>query len=182
MEVPLALQDLDLRMLRTTKGKVGHKGITFHNLNLNGRPLRFLLLPMGQAAKIPWKPSAFQGNGQEQRVNVVFEISEKQREMMEEIEDIVRTQFSFKGTWNSALKSKDGGWLLKAKLNLSSAKKTVISGVEELPEVWPRFANASIRIHTVYHQKNAMGLILETEALDFMPEPAHESPFKSAVG
>ena len=175
----MTLLELDLGMLRTTKGKPGNKAITFHNLNLNGKPLRFLLLPLGQATRVPWKPSVYQGTGQEQRLNIQFEVSEKQREVVEEIEDIVRTQFSFKGTWNSALKQKDGVWLLKAKLNLSSAKKTVISGAEELPQDWPRFVNASIRIQTVYCQKGAMGLILETEALDFMP--AHESPFKSAA-
>ena len=40
--------------------------------------------------------------------------------------------------------------------------------------------NASIRIQTVYHQKGAMGLILEAEALDVLP--AYENPFKSAAG
>ena len=61
--------------------------MAFHNLSMGGKPLRFLLLPMGQATKVPWKPSVYQGPGQEQRVNVQFEITEKQREALEAIEE-----------------------------------------------------------------------------------------------
>jgi hypothetical protein len=175
MEVPLGLLELDLGKLRTSKGKPGNKGMTFHNLALNGKPLRFLLLPMGQATKAPWKPSVSRGTGKEQRVNIQFEVTEKQREALEAIEEIVRAEFNFKGSWNSALKQKDGVWLLKAKLNLSGAKQTVVSGAAELPKAWPQMVNACIRIQTIYHQKGAMGLILETEALEIAPP---ESPFK----
>ena len=151
MEAPLSLLELDVSKLRTTKGKAGTKAITFHNLSLGGKPLRFLLLPLGQATKVPFKPSVYQGTGQEQRVNVQFEVTEQQRQALEVIEEVVRAQFEFKGTWNSALKQKDGGWLLKAKLNLSGAKRTAISGAAELPKTWPQQANACIRTSTIYH-------------------------------
>ena len=178
MEAPPSLLELDLSKLRVIRGKPGQKGITFHNVSLDGKPLRFTLLPIGQATKIPFKPSVYQGTGLEQRVNLQLEISNKLAEVVGALEDAAREQLDCKG-WNSVLKTWENGSLLKAKLNLSGTKQTAISGVPELPSTWPLHGNVCIEISTIYAQKQAAGLILETEALEIHPQTPATSPFQT---
>ena len=179
MEAPPSLLDLDLSKLKVVRGKPGQKGITFHSVSLDGKPLRFTLLPIGQATKIPFKPSVYQGTGLEQRLNVQFEIPDKLADIVGALENAAREQMDCK-SWNSVLKTREKGTLLKAKLNLSGTKQTTISGVPELPNTWPQYGNACIKISTIYAQKQAAGLILETEALEIHPQtPAAANPFES---
>jgi hypothetical protein len=175
METP-SLQDLDISKLKVVQGRLGQKGISFHHVSLDGKPLRFTLVPLGQTVKIPYKPSVFQGTGAEQRVNVQFEVSDEIAGIMAALENLASEQVDCKG-WNSVMKKRETGTLIRAKLNISGPRQTAISGVPELPNTWPQHGNVCIRIGTVYSQNQLAGFILEAEALEIQ-HPTTTTPFQ----
>ena len=56
--------------------------------------------------------------------------------------------------------------MLKAKLNLSGPRATMISGATALPSEWPREENLYLKLGTVYEQTKASGLLLEIVAIE----------------
>jgi len=164
------LLDIDATNVKITIGKAT-KGMTFHRVSINGRPIQFTILPKGQFTSAPWKPSVFGGDGTEQRLNISFHISEEQRTLVEALEEAIRDQLGLSAAqWNSCVKPSDQGGLLKCKLNVSGAKKTALHGVETLPTSWPQHCNAYVTIYSMYAQSRATGLILETTAVEFAPK------------
>ena len=88
---PKCLVKLNFQDLKATKGR-GKAGMNFHNVSLNGHPLNFLLLPLGEYTTVPWRPSVDQGEGTDNRVNIQFNITEYQRTILENIEEAIREQ------------------------------------------------------------------------------------------
>ena len=94
------------------KGR-GKAGLSFHKVSLNDRPLNFLLLPIGEFARVPWRPSVYQGDGTENRVNIQFKVTEEQRIILENYEETIMDQLEVhQSNLNSSVKpDADGGAL-----------------------------------------------------------------------
>ena len=180
LTAPKCLLDLNYSEIKATHGR-GKSGMAFHRVSLEGRPIKFLLMPLGEFAHVPWKPSVYQGDGTENRVNIQFKVSDAQREALETIEESIRDQLGIHASaWNSSVKPDAEGGTLKCKLNLQGPKACQVSGASTtMPSNWPQRCNAFISLSTVYQQARAAGLLFEVNALDIGPpeaEPA-SNPF-----
>ena len=79
--------------------------MAFHRVSLEGRPIKFLRMPLGEFTHVPWKPSVYQGGGTENRVNIQFKVFDAQREALETIEESIRDQLGIHASaWNSSVK------------------------------------------------------------------------------
>jgi len=175
-EMESILVDIDPSAITAKRGK-GRGGMKFHGVT----GVSCLLLPMGEYTSAPFRPSVYQGDGTETRVNVQFQIDDAQREKVEAIEERIRDQLEIPASaWNSTCKPNDHGALLRAKLNLEGPRKVQITGATELPTAWPANVNAYLRATCVYEQARASGLLFEVIGLDVGPsaEPVGFNPFK----
>ena len=162
------LLELDLAELKVTEGKAA-KGIRFHRISMGGTVVQFLLHTPGTFTTVPWKPSVFGGDGSEPRLNLQINITDEQREAIENLEELIRDKLGIHAAnWNSAVKPTDCGGLLRAKMNVDGPKQVQVTGIlQELPDQWPQRANAYLQATCVYQQARAAGLLFEVVALDF---------------
>ena len=122
------LLELEPARIKAIEGKAG-KGMRVHRVSLDGKAPQFLLHPIGAYSSIPWTPSVYGGDGTEQRLNVQIQVSDEQREAIENLEYSTREQLGIDASnWNSVVKPNAEGGVLKAKLNLSGPKATQVSG------------------------------------------------------
>ena len=177
---PDCLEKLNYEDLQATKGrgKGGGKGMSFHNVSLNGRQFNFLLLPFGKYTSVPWRPSVCQGDGTEKRVSIQFRITENQRAILEHIEEIIRDQLEVPASmWNSSASPDTDGGTLKCKVNIQGPKACQVSGItDQMPTRWPQNCNGYIKLSSVYQQSRAAGLLYEVVALEVGPPPIDAAP------
>ena len=160
----MELLDLDASKVRVVKGKRCHRGLTYYDVSLHGKPLRFVLFSPPLGTGVHHKPSA--SNGAEQRLDVLFEVDTARRRAFEALETAVREQMDFVGVWSSAARFQGPRHCVKAKLNLSGAKETSIGG--GLPDAWPQMAfRVVLQVHTAYCSERFAGLVVETVSVDF---------------
>lgn len=166
-----------------------NKMIKIANITFKGRPLS---LKLATWLRILYEPSVYNGTGDEERKNIVFEISPETEHALATLEETVRQSMdeqvsNINSIWCSAIKPATDfhGPTTKAKIKVSGEQVCKFYDEDnvatELPSAFrPLEAKVVLRIQGVYVQKQAAGLMMTVTHMQNRPAQEAEdftSPF-----
>ena len=163
-----------------------NKMLKIANITFKGQPL---LLKSNAWLRIVYEPSVYNGTGQEERKNIVLELTPEIEQVLATMEDTIRQTLDEKvpnidAIWVSSLKPSAGssGPTVKAKINVSGKQACKFYDEDnvatEPPSAFrPLDAKVVLRIQGVYVQKQAAGLMMTVTHMQ--NRPAQEEDFAS---
>ena len=146
-----------------------NKMLKISNITFKGQPLR---LKLDTWLRIVYEPSVYNGTGQEERKNIVFELTPEIEEGLATMEDAIRQNLdetvpNIEAMWVSSLKPGLGnnGPTMKAKINVSGKQQCKFydeSNLSSEPPTnfKPLEAKVVLCVHGAYVQKQAAGLMM----------------------
>lgn len=156
-----------------------NKMLKIANITLKGQPL---LLKSNAWLRIVYEPSVYNGTGQEERKNIVLELTPEIEEALATMEDTIRQTLDEKvpnidAIWVSSLKPETGntGPTLKAKINVSGKQQCKFfdennAATDSPPSAFKSLeAQVVLRIQGVYVQKQAAGLLMTVTHMQTRP-------------
>jgi hypothetical protein len=154
-------------------------------LTTNAQLLQFTLCKKGEYACIPFEPSVYRGTGEEDRKDIVFELSAEQAEKLKQFELAVRALIEESYNWNSAVKeSEKYGAHLKVKVNVAGRYKALLFDERAERMDFPdklrgRLANPIVTVRGVYVVNGAAGLQLDLSYMQLKDDDKPEdcNPF-----
>ena len=184
-ELANTMEEFALSDVKTSTNKM----LKIANVTFKGQPLS---LKPNEWLRILYEPSVYNGTGQEERKNIVLELTPEIEEVLATMEEAIRQTLDEKipnieAIWISSLKPASGfrGPTVKAKINVSGGQACKFfdeGNVATSPPVAFKHLEAKVvmRIQGVYIQKQAAGLMMTITHMQNRPAQAMddlESPF-----
>lgn len=169
-----SMEEFAISDLQTTTNKM----LKIANITFNRRPLS---LKSNAWLRIMYEPSVYNGTGQEERKNIVLELTPEMEQVLATMEDTIRQTLDEKvpnieAIWVSSLKPASGfsGPTVKAKINVSGKQPCKFfdenNAATEPPSAFkPLDAKVVLRIQGVYVQKQAAGLLMTVTHMQNRP-------------
>ena len=155
-----------------------NKLLKIANITFKGQPL---FLKSNAWLRIMYEPSVYNGTGQEERKNIVLEVTSEIEQALATMEDAIRQALDEKipninAIWVSSLKPESShiGPTVRAKINVSGKQSCKFFGeanaATELPSAFKSLdAQVVLHIQGVYVQKQAAGLLMTVTHMQNRP-------------
>ena len=165
-----------------------NKMLKVGNITFKGQPL---CLKSDAWLRVPFEPSVYNGTGQEDRKNIVLELTPEIEQVLATMEDVIRQTLDEKvsnieAIWVSSLKpaTSFNGPSVKAKINVSGKQPCIFFDennlATEAPVAFkPLDAKVVLRIQGVYVQKQAAGLMMTVTHMQNRPAAEAVEDFTS---
>ena len=163
----ILISDINVEKLALSEPRAGRAGVNIRGLIGGGITFR---LGEDLENEIIYEPSAFQGTGQETRLNIMIRTSE---EALNALADIERTILP--SGYTSSMR--DGA--IRAKIDVTKAQFYDQAGEEVgQPASYRQRCNAAIEIKGTYQSRQGSGLLLEVTALQLGGVKIPPNPFR----
>jgi hypothetical protein len=180
-----ALEDFAISEVKASANKM----LKIANITFKGQPL---FLKSNAWMRIVYEPSVYNGTGEEERKNIVLELTPEIEQVLATMEDTIRQTLdenipNIDAIWVSSLKPETSnlGPTVKAKINVSGKQPCKFfdenNAATEPPLAFKSLdAKVVLRIQGVYVQKQAAGLLMTVTHMQNRPVTKAEdltSPF-----